>query len=209
MLLEQAVEVILIGAEADLVIVLGSELSSVGIGAVGLVLVTGFEIIEEALEGSALLSGEHVEDQEQDEASEVSSEHSLSNSRLLLLGGSHGSFALSQDEGRDDNGQETHVPDVIVELDLSSVQAWGCRVGHDEVGEVLVAPWDLVLLVNESSLASSIGHFISATEDTDDAEDEEDPGASIDSFGFVFSMFLLLGNLLIQSQWSVDLFWVV
>jgi len=49
-LLEQAVEVILIGAEADLVIVLGSELSSVGISAVGLVLVTGFEIIEEALE---------------------------------------------------------------------------------------------------------------------------------------------------------------
>jgi len=178
MLLEQAVEVILIGAEADLVIVLGSELSSVsinGIGAVGLVLITGFEILDEALEGSALLPGEHVEDEEQDEGSEVSSEHSLGNSRLLLLGGSHGSFALGQDEGRDDDGQEAHVPDVIVELDLSSVQAWGCCVGHGEVGEVFVAPWDLVLLVNESSLTSCIGHFISTTEDTDDAEDKEDP----------------------------------
>jgi hypothetical protein len=178
MLLEQAVEIIVLVAENDLVVRLSSELSTVtfnGISAVRLVLVTILNCLEDSLEGSTLLSSENVEDEEHKEHGEVSSEHSLSDSGLLLLGGSHSSFALGQNKGRDDHGQEAHIPDMVEQLDLNSIHGWRCYVGHCEVGEVLIAPWNLVLLLNESCLASGISHFISTTEDANDTKDKEDP----------------------------------
>ena len=87
---------------------------------------------------------------------------------------------------------------------LSSAFSWHGDIGPAETGVVFVAPWNLLLLDDEDGFESSVGHLLEAHEHADKSEANEQIGAILDSSCFVFNVLLGFGDLLIQSQWSLD-----
>ena len=110
-------------SEAVVATVAGSKASAVresGVGGSGLVLVRVCHLLEEALEGSRLLSGDDVEDEEGKEGEEGPAEHALGDLGLLLGGSSPAELAGDEDEEGDGHGEEAHVLEEVVELELVS-----------------------------------------------------------------------------------------
>jgi len=109
--------------EAMVATMSGSKASTVrssGVAGSGLVLIRVCHLLEEALEGSRLLSGDDVEDKEGEEGEEGPAEHALGDLGLLLGGSSPAELAGDEDEEGDSHGEEAHVLEEVVELELVS-----------------------------------------------------------------------------------------